>query len=106
MSDNKLKSEPNPTLVVLEDNKPWWYLPKTRREGYRNLHKINRYGLTYRSDQVLTLNRKFNQEISKITSVQKMIKHKYFCSLLVGKDQDILFEEYAKDFVKLQKLSK
>jgi len=98
MSDNKLKSEPNPTLVVLEDNKPWWYLPKTRREGYRNLHKINRYGLTYRSDQVLTLNRKFNQEISKITSVQKMIKHKYFCSLLVGKDQDILFEEYAKDF--------
>jgi CubicO group peptidase (beta-lactamase class C family) len=27
-----------------------------------------------------------------------MIKHKYFCSLLVGKDQDILFEEYAKDF--------
>ena len=98
MSDNKLKSEPNPTLVVLEDNKPWWYLPKTRREGYRNLHKINRYGLTYRSDQVLTLNRKFNQEISKIPSVQKMIKHKYFCSLLVGKDQDILFEDYAKDF--------
>ena len=98
MSDNKLKSEPNPTLVVLEDNKPWWYLPKTRREGYRNLHKINRYGLTYRSDQVLILNRKFNQEISKISSVQKMIKHKYFCSLLVGKDQDILFEEYAKDF--------
>ena len=76
MSDNKLKSEPNPTLVVLEDNKPWWYLPKTRREGYRNLHKINRYGLTYRSDQVLTLNKKFNQEISKIPSVQKMIKHK------------------------------
>ena len=28
MSDNKLKSEPNPTLVVLEDNKPWWYLPE------------------------------------------------------------------------------
>ena len=98
MSNYKLKSELNPTLVVLEDNKPWWYLPKTRREGYRNLHKINRYGLTYRSDRVLTLNKKFNQEISKIPSVQKMIKHKYFCSLLVGKDQDILFEEYAKDF--------
>ena len=98
MSDNKLKSEPNPTLVVLEDNKPWWYLPKTRREGYRNLHKINRYGLTYRSDQVLTLNKKYNPEIEKIISVQKMISHKYFCSLLVGKDQDILFEKYADDF--------
>ena len=63
MSDNKLKSEPNPTLVVLEDNKPWWYLPKTRREGYRNLHKINRYGLLFRSYYVLTLNENYKLEV-------------------------------------------
>ena len=24
-----------------------------------------------------------------------MVNHKYFCSLLVGKDQDILYEKYA-----------
>ena len=98
MDKKKINSEPNPSLKIIRDNKPKWYLPETRREGYRNLHKINRYGLLFRSDQVLTLNKKYNSEIGNITSVQKMINHKYFCSLLVGKDQDILFEKYADDF--------
>ena len=30
MSNDKLKSEANPSLVVLRDNKPKWYLPETR----------------------------------------------------------------------------
>ena len=98
MSTYKLKSEANPSLVVLRDNKPKWYLPETRRDGYRNLHKINRYGLLYRSDLVLKLENNYNQEIEKIPSVKKMLKHKYFCSLLVGKNQDIIFEKYADDF--------
>tara|TARA_A100001037_G_scaffold147128_1_gene132854 strand:+ start:3004 stop:4167 length:1164 start_codon:yes stop_codon:yes gene_type:complete len=98
MSEYKLKSEPNPSLVVKRDNKPKWYLPESRREGYRNLHKINRYGLLYRSDLVLKLNKKLNKKIENISSVKKMVKHKYFCSLLVGKDQDILYEKYASDF--------
>ena len=98
MSNGKLKSEVNPSLVVLRDNKPKWYLPETRREGYRNLHKINRYGLLYRSDLVLKLNTKQNKNIENIPSVKKMVNHKYFCSLLVGKDQDIIYEKYANDF--------
>ena len=98
MSEYKLKSEPNPSLVVKKDNKPKWYLPESRREGYRNLHKINRYGLLYRSDLVLKLNKKLNKKIENISSVKKMVNHKYFCSLLVGKDQDILYEKYASDF--------
>lgn len=98
MSNDKLKSELNPSLVVLRDNKPKWYLPETRRNGYRNLHKINRYGLLYRSDLVLKLENNYNQEIEKIPAVKKMLKHKYFCSLLVGKKQDIIFEKYADDF--------
>ena len=98
MSNFKLKSEANPSLVVLRDNKPKWYLPESRREGYRNLHKINRYGLLYRSDLVLKLNKKHNKKIENIPSVKKVISHKYFCSLLVGKDQEILFEKYASDF--------
>ena len=48
--DKKIISELNPTLKIIRDNKPKWYLPETRREGYRNLHKINRYGLLLRSD--------------------------------------------------------
>ena len=71
---------------------------KTRREGYRNLHKINRYGLLLRSDLVLRLYKKFNSEIEDIPSVKSMINNKYFCSLLVGKNQNILYEKYAKDF--------
>ena len=98
MNSDKLKSEANPSLVVLRDNKPKWYLPESRREGYRNLHKINRYGLLYRSDLVLKLNKKYNKKIENIPSVKKVIKHKYFCSLLVGKNQEILFEKYASDF--------
>jgi CubicO group peptidase (beta-lactamase class C family) len=98
MSNDKLKSEANPSLVVLRDNKPKWYLPETRREGYRNSHKINRYGLLYRSDLVLKLNLNKNKNIENIPSVKKMVNHKYFCSLLVGKDQDILYEKYANDF--------
>ena len=32
MSNEKLETDLNPDLVVSEDNKPRWYLPKTRRE--------------------------------------------------------------------------
>ena len=98
MNKYKLKSEANSSLVVVRNNKPKWYLPETRRAGYRNLHKINRYGLLYRSDLVLKLNKKYNKKIQNIPSVKKIINHKYFCSLLVGKDQNILYEKYASDF--------
>jgi len=99
---SKLASELNPTLALLRDNKAKWYLPETRRDGYKNLHKINRYGLLFRSDLILKLNTNFNKDIEKKTSVKKMTNHKYFCSLLVGKNQEILYEKYASDFSKSQ----
>ena len=99
---NNLISELNPNLVILRDNKAKWYLPETRRDGYRNLHKINRYGLLFRSDLVLKLTTNINKDIEKRTSVKKITNHKYFCSLLVGKDQEILYEKYANDFSKSQ----
>ena len=98
MSIKKLKEELNPSLSIIKDNKPRWYLPETRRDGYKNLHKINRYGLLLRSDLVLKLNNNSNPNIENISSVKKIINHKYFCSLLVGKGQDILYEKYASDF--------
>jgi len=99
---SNLASELNPTLALLRDNKAKWYLPETRRDGYRNLHKINRYGLLFRSDLVLKLNPNFNKDIEKKSSVKKMTNHKYFCSLIVGKNQEILYEKYANDFSKSQ----
>ena len=102
MNKKTLNSEPNPTLVTLRDNKAKWNLPEYRREGYRNLNRINRYGLFLRSDQVLQLDKNINHEIEKIPLVQKMTNHKSFCSLVVGRDQDILLEKYADDFSELQ----
>ena len=99
---SNLTSELNPTLVLLRDNKAKWYLPETRRDGYKNLHKINRYGLLFRSDLVLKLNENFNKDIEKKISVKKITNHKYFCSLIVGKNQEILYEKYASDFSKSQ----
>ena len=98
MSDKNLREILNPSLSIQKDNKPSWYLPENRRYGYRNLHKINRYGFLLRSDLVFELNKNYNSEIENISSVKKMINHKYFCSLLVGKGQDILYEKYSSDF--------
>ena len=102
MKIKKLASVKNPELETIKDNKALWNLPKTRRFGYRNLHKINRYSLYLRSDLVLKLKLKPNNKINKIPLVKKMIKNKSFCSLIVGKGQNILFERYAKDFRKNQ----
>ena len=71
MDNQNIKSVLNPTLATIRDNKAKWNLPEFRRRGYRDLHKINRYGLLFRSDAVLTLDIDINKEIGKIPSVQK-----------------------------------
>ena len=98
----KIISYKNPELATVKDNKAVWNLPKTRRHGYRNLHKINRYGLFLRSDLVLKLKKKYKDTIYKKPLVKKMTKHKSFCSLIVGNKQNIYFEKYAKDFTENQ----
>ena len=98
----RIISYKNPELVTVKDNKAVWNLPKTRRHGYRNLHKINRYGLFLRSDLVLKLKKKYKNTIYKKPLVKKMTKQKSFCSLIVGNKQNIYFEKYAKDFPKNQ----
>ena len=102
MKKKILISVRNPELTTLKDNKASWNLPKTRRFGYRNLHKINRYSIFLRSDLILKLNSNPNKTIAKLPLVKKMTKNKSFCSLIVGNRQNILFEKYAKDFKKNQ----
>ena len=91
----------NPQLATIKDNKAMWNLPSTRRFGYRNLHKINRYGLLFRSDLILKLVTKKNKKIGRNFLVKKMINQKFFCSLILGNGQKILYEKYAKDFSKI-----
>ncbi|MDC3233703.1 serine hydrolase [Candidatus Pelagibacter sp.] len=102
MKKKKLVSVRNPELTTLKDNKASWNLPKTRRFGYKNLYKINRYSIFLRSDLILKLNSNPNKTIAKLPLVKKMTKNKSFCSLIVGNRQNILFEKYAKDFKKNQ----
>ncbi len=94
----KIISYKNPELATIKDNKALWNLPRTRRFGYRNLHKINRYGLFLRSDLVLKLKKNYKKEIGVKPLVKILTKNKSFCSLIVGNGQNILFEKYAKDF--------
>ena len=94
----KIISYKNPELATIKDNKALWNLPKTRRFGYRNLHKINRYGLFLRSDLVLKLKKNYKKEIGAKPLVKRLTKNKSFCSLIVGNSQNIFFEKYAKDF--------
>ena len=94
----KIISYKNPELATIKDNKALWNLPKTRRFGYRNLHKINRYGLFLRSDLVLKLKKNYKKKIGAKHLVKRLTKSKSFCSLIVGNGQSILFEKYAKDF--------
>mgnify|MGYP001260432949 FL=1 len=93
MKKKKLVSVRNPELTTVKDNKALWNIPKTRRLGYRNLHKINRYSIFLRSDLVLKLKSKPNKTIGNLPLVKKMIKNKSFCSLIVGNHQNILFEK-------------
>ena len=67
----KVKSIKNPELLTRKDNKALWNLPKTRRYGYRNLHKINRYGIFLRSDLVLRLKKKYKTKTGQNQLVKK-----------------------------------
>ena len=78
MKIKKLTSVKNPELKTIRDNKASWNLPKTRRFGYRNLHKINRYSLYLISDLLLKLKSKPNNKICKIPLVKKWSKINLF----------------------------
>ena len=98
MKDNFLNSYKNQDLSIHVDNKPKWNLPKYRRHGFRNLHQINKYGMFLRSQKILDLKKNYINYINNFPSVMKMINHKSFCSLVVVRGQEILFERYADDF--------
>ena len=98
MKENLPNSYKNQDLSIQVDNKPKWNLPKYRRHGFRNLHKINKYGMFLRSQNILDLKKNYIDNINNFPSVIKLINHKSFCSLVVVRGQEILFERYANDF--------
>ena len=88
----------NPDLDVAPSNMPRWNTPEKRRHGFRNLHRINRYGMSLRSDQVLGLEKNINFRIDHRPDVQQMTSCRPFCGMAVARGQELLFEKYADDF--------
>ena len=93
-----MKVHPNPDLVTKEDNKSRWNLPDTRSHGFQNLHRLTRYSLSFRSDQVLSLTRDINSCIGARADVTTLTSTQHFCAMVVVRNQTLLFEKYASDF--------
>lgn len=88
----------NPDLTILSDNKARWNTPEFRRHGFQNLHQINRYGITLRSDQVLSLEKEIDFRIGDLPEVRRLTDTEIFCGMVVARGQKVLFEKYANDF--------
>lgn len=98
MTDQLPYSIPNPDLAILTDNKPRWSTPDYRRKGFQNLHQMIRWGMTLRSDQVLTLSKDVDARIGAREDVRKLTETRYFSAMVVARGQSVLFEKYAPDF--------
>ena len=95
---NNILHYPNPDLVVLKENRPRWNQPETRRHGFHNFYRLPRYNLSLRAANILHLETNINEEIGSRVDVKKMISTEFFSGMAVIKNQDLIFESYAKDF--------
>ncbi|MDH3741708.1 MAG: serine hydrolase [Hyphomicrobiales bacterium] len=93
-----ISSFANPDLAILADNKARWNTPAHRRAGFQNLHTINRYGISLRSDEVLALSEAFDPSIGELGAVKALTGTGIFCGMIIVRGQDVLFEKYADDF--------
>lgn len=89
---------PNPDLKVASDNKPNWNLPDQRRHSFHNLHHTVRYSTSFRSEQVMKLEKCVDMRITERADVQHLTSLPCFSAMVVIRDQHILYERYAADF--------
>ncbi len=88
----------NPELEVLAGNSVRWNTTALRRHSFRNLHRINRYGISLRSDLVLRLEKNIDHNIGQLPEVQALTGSEAFCGMAVARGQELLYEKYARDF--------
>lgn len=79
-----------------------WDVPGHRREGLRQLHRLNRYGLVLRSPQARPLAVAIDPGVRNRAQVAHCLNHPAFVGLVALKGDDIAFEAYARDFDKRQ----
>ena len=88
----------NPDLLVTRDNRPRWNQPETRRHGFHNFYRIPRYTMSVRSAEVFDIETNINEIIGSRDDVKKMINNEFFSGMAVIRNQELIFETYAKDF--------
>ena len=98
MTNMKLHTYLNPDLLVTRDNRPRWNQPETRRHGFHNFYRIPRYTMSVRSAEVFDIETNINENIGSRDDVKKMINNEFFSGMAVIRNQELIFESYAKDF--------
>jgi CubicO group peptidase (beta-lactamase class C family) len=89
---------PNPDLELLGDNKPAWNQPRNRRRGFHELHRIARYGVSFRARRVLALETRADLAIAARDDVGALTSLPWFSAMVVARGPYVLFERYASDF--------
>ncbi|MGB7271473.1 MAG: serine hydrolase [Albidovulum sp.] len=88
----------NEYLERAENGAPFYNQGDTRRWGLRNIYRLNRYGLTLRSENVLQLHKRFDHRIGRVPELRRLTSTTMFSAMVVVQGDKILFERYAHDF--------
>ena len=88
----------NPDLEVDADNLAAWNTAERRRQGFRDLHRLHRHGLTLRSSRVLPLRTRVRRDIGDMAEVRRLTGSAMFCAMAAARGRDVVFEAYAPDF--------
>ncbi|WP_271574539.1 serine hydrolase domain-containing protein [Bradyrhizobium sp. CCBAU 11361] len=91
-------SEANPDLYVGADHKARWERADHRRHGFHNLHRLARYGISYRSARVMLLQKAADLRIANMETVGRLTSLPWFSAMAVIRGDQILYEKYAQDF--------
>jgi CubicO group peptidase (beta-lactamase class C family) len=95
---NTIATLPNADLAVVAGNKSRWTHADHRRHGFHNLHRIARYGMSFRANRVMQLEKRMDLSIAELGAVRHFTSLPWFSAMVVVRGQHILFERYAPDF--------
>jgi CubicO group peptidase (beta-lactamase class C family) len=90
--------QPNPDLQVGDDHRPRWNSADRRRHGFHTLHRIARYGQSFRAGDVLALHRDTDLTLAARPDVAQLTGLPFFSAMVVLRGDRVLFERYAPDF--------
>lgn len=79
-------------------NKAEWDQPEARRRGLRDLHRLHRYGLSFRAPCVLPLDTCIDFRLHDLDPLRWYLSHPFFSGITVLLGRQIVLEHYAVDF--------